>query len=90
MIIVRRKVDGLYFNGARSNARPRRGPENWVSDIQLCLPYKNKRGAQKALGGSCYLRIAVEGSKWPRWEYHPELFDEKYDIVPVKLALETS
>ena len=46
LVVVRRKSDGLYFTGARSNhARSRKG---WVADLQQCLPYTNSRGVRGA------------------------------------------
>lgn len=40
MVLVKRREDGLYYNGARANAGFRRGA--WLDDIQQCLPYTNE------------------------------------------------
>jgi len=86
MVIVRRRSDGKYYNGARSNAGYQSGM--WVDDPNECLPYKNKRGAFGALGRACYVRVMVEGSRYPRYEFRPELWDELFEIIPVTISIQ--
>ena len=83
MVIVRRKSDGLFYNGARSNHRD----GALVDDPNQCLPYKNKRGAFGALGRVCYIRVPVAGSRYSRYVYQPELWDQHYDVVPVTISI---
>lgn len=83
MIIVRRRTDGKYYNGVRSNG----SGGGWVDSPNECLPYKSKRGAFGALGRSCYDRIPVEGQRYHTYRYNPTRWDEQYEVLPVKVIL---
>ena len=98
MVIVRRREDGLYYNGARSNAGY--GAGKWTSDIQACLPYTNSRGAKTALGVYVpYVNCACPRGKgrrpWSKNCQHEKervaemrrLFDGRYEIISVRLEL---
>lgn len=96
MIIVRRRSDGLYWNGARSNSH-RNG--EWIANINEVLPFTNKMGAKGAIG------IREDWSEQPKcgcprghWKPYCEhikahkkrikaLWDERYEILNVRLEI---
>lgn len=103
MVLVRCKTDGLYFTnrGGRRSWSRRGNHDNWVSDIQLCKPFVNEGGARNAMHSHVpYVNCACPRGRsragWIKTCEHEKArqaeirrrFDEQYDIVPVKLALE--
>ena len=91
MVIVRRRSDGKYYNGARSNSGFSHG--EWVDDINECLPYVNERGARSAhtpWRGYCKCKGPMQCNctevKRLRAEAKAK-FDDRYEIVNVRLEV---
>lgn len=93
LVVVRRRSDGLYYNGARANMGLRSG--NWVHSMQDVLPYTNESGARKAMTGYVAQPQCDCPNQNPRKKHcrharqrREEMrrrFDERYEIIYVQL-----
>jgi hypothetical protein len=83
MVIVRRRSDGLYFNGTRSNGGYNKA--GWTSNLQQVLPYTNERGVKAKFYHTPY--GAQYQSDKARREDARRRFDTQYEMIPVRLSI---
>ena len=78
-VVLYRKADGLYL-GRRNRSR------SWGSLADAHI-FKNVSSATQAAGRIACRQVGGTGY-WTRWQFSRDLFDQQFEVLPVKVVVD--